>query len=97
MVVYSQEAVSVWGTGLSGGAPDSVRCARAGKKARARRAGSSSSRLGQARAGSRAAGEPSRASLASSTKSRAEPSQLAQAREPAREPSPTVNNVSAAQ
>jgi hypothetical protein len=26
--VYSQEAVSVWGTGLSGGAPDSVRCAR---------------------------------------------------------------------
>jgi hypothetical protein len=32
---------------------------RAGKKARARRAGSSSSRLGQARAGSRAAGEPS--------------------------------------
>jgi hypothetical protein len=63
---------------------------RAGKKARARRAGLSSSRLGQARAGSRAAGEPSRAGLASSTKSRAEPSQLAQAREPAREPSPTV-------
>ena len=28
MAVYSQEAVSVWGTGLSGGAPDSVRCAR---------------------------------------------------------------------
>jgi hypothetical protein len=26
--VYSQQAVSVWGTGLSGGAPDSVRCAR---------------------------------------------------------------------
>jgi hypothetical protein len=26
--MYSQEAVSVWGTGLSGGAPDSVRCAR---------------------------------------------------------------------
>jgi hypothetical protein len=26
--VYSQEAVLVWGTGLSGGAPDSVRCAR---------------------------------------------------------------------
>jgi hypothetical protein len=26
--VYSQGAVSVWGTGLSGGAPDSVRCAR---------------------------------------------------------------------
>jgi hypothetical protein len=26
--VYSQKAVSVWGTGLSGGAPDSVRCAR---------------------------------------------------------------------
>jgi hypothetical protein len=26
--VYSQEADSVWGTGLSGGAPDSVRCAR---------------------------------------------------------------------
>jgi hypothetical protein len=26
--VYSQEAVSVWGTGLSGGAPNSVRCAR---------------------------------------------------------------------
>jgi hypothetical protein len=26
--VYSQDAVSVWGTGLSGGAPDSVRCAR---------------------------------------------------------------------
>jgi hypothetical protein len=25
---YSQQAVSVWGTGLSGGAPDSVRCAR---------------------------------------------------------------------
>jgi hypothetical protein len=28
LAVYSQEAVSVWGTGLSGGAPDSVRCAR---------------------------------------------------------------------
>ena len=28
MAVYSQKAVSVWGTGLSGGAPDSVRCAR---------------------------------------------------------------------
>ena len=28
MAVYSQVAVSVWGTGLSGGAPDSVRCAR---------------------------------------------------------------------
>ena len=28
MAVYSQGAVSVWGTGLSGGAPDSVRCAR---------------------------------------------------------------------
>ena len=28
MAVYSQQAVSVWGTGLSGGAPDSVRCAR---------------------------------------------------------------------
>jgi hypothetical protein len=26
--VYSQGVVSVWGTGLSGGAPDSVRCAR---------------------------------------------------------------------
>jgi hypothetical protein len=26
--VYSQKAVSVWGTGLSDGAPDSVRCAR---------------------------------------------------------------------
>jgi hypothetical protein len=26
--VYSQKAVSVWGTRLSGGAPDSVRCAR---------------------------------------------------------------------
>jgi hypothetical protein len=26
--VYSQKDVSVWGTGLSGGAPDSVRCAR---------------------------------------------------------------------
>ena len=26
--MYSQKAVSVWGTGLSGGAPDSVRCAR---------------------------------------------------------------------
>jgi hypothetical protein len=26
--VYSQKAVQVWGTGLSGGAPDSVRCAR---------------------------------------------------------------------
>jgi hypothetical protein len=26
--VYSQKAVSVWGTGLSGGAPDSGRCAR---------------------------------------------------------------------
>jgi hypothetical protein len=26
--VYSQQAVPVWGTGLSGGAPDSVRCAR---------------------------------------------------------------------
>jgi hypothetical protein len=26
--VYSQKAASVWGTGLSGGAPDSVRCAR---------------------------------------------------------------------
>ena len=26
--MYSQQAVSVWGTGLSGGAPDSVRCAR---------------------------------------------------------------------
>ena len=26
--MYSQGAVSVWGTGLSGGAPDSVRCAR---------------------------------------------------------------------
>ena len=26
--MYSQVAVSVWGTGLSGGAPDSVRCAR---------------------------------------------------------------------
>ena len=25
LAVYSQEAVSVWGTGLSGGAPDSVR------------------------------------------------------------------------
>jgi hypothetical protein len=24
LVVYSQEVVSVWGTGLSGGAPDSV-------------------------------------------------------------------------
>ena len=28
MAVCSQGAVSVWGTGLSGGAPDSVRCAR---------------------------------------------------------------------
>jgi hypothetical protein len=28
LAVYSQQAVSVWGTGLSGGAPDSVRCAR---------------------------------------------------------------------
>ena len=28
MAVYSQKAASVWGTGLSGGAPDSVRCAR---------------------------------------------------------------------
>ena len=28
MAVYSQGTVSVWGTGLSGGAPDSVRCAR---------------------------------------------------------------------
>jgi hypothetical protein len=28
LAVYSQEAVSVWGTGLSGGALDSVRCAR---------------------------------------------------------------------
>jgi hypothetical protein len=28
LAVYSQKAVSVWGTGLSGGAPDSVRCAR---------------------------------------------------------------------
>jgi hypothetical protein len=28
VAVYSQGAVSVWGTGLSGGAPDSVRCAR---------------------------------------------------------------------
>jgi hypothetical protein len=28
LAVYSQEAGSVWGTGLSGGAPDSVRCAR---------------------------------------------------------------------
>ena len=26
--MYSQGAVSVWATGLSGGAPDSVRCAR---------------------------------------------------------------------
>ena len=26
--MYSQKAVLVWGTGLSGGAPDSVRCAR---------------------------------------------------------------------
>jgi hypothetical protein len=26
--VYSQQAVLVWGTGLSGGTPDSVRCAR---------------------------------------------------------------------
>jgi hypothetical protein len=26
--VYIQKDVSVWGTGLSGGAPDSVRCAR---------------------------------------------------------------------
>jgi hypothetical protein len=26
--VYSQQAVPVWGTGLSGGAPDNVRCAR---------------------------------------------------------------------
>jgi hypothetical protein len=26
--VYSQKAVSIWSTGLSGGAPDSVRCAR---------------------------------------------------------------------
>ena len=26
--MYSQKAGSVWGTGLSGGAPDSVRCAR---------------------------------------------------------------------
>ena len=25
LAVYSQQAVSVWGTGLSGGAPDSVR------------------------------------------------------------------------
>jgi hypothetical protein len=28
LAVYSQKAVSVWSTGLSGGAPDSVRCAR---------------------------------------------------------------------
>jgi hypothetical protein len=28
LAVYSQQAVSVWGTGLSGGAQDSVRCAR---------------------------------------------------------------------
>jgi hypothetical protein len=28
VAVYSQGAVSVWGTGLSGGATDSVRCAR---------------------------------------------------------------------
>ena len=28
LAVYSQGAASVWGTGLSGGAPDSVRCAR---------------------------------------------------------------------
>ena len=28
LAVYSQQAVSVWCTGLSGGAPDSVRCAR---------------------------------------------------------------------
>src|SRR5688500_3418139 len=28
LAVYSQEAVSVWGTGLSGGAPNSVQCAR---------------------------------------------------------------------
>jgi hypothetical protein len=28
VAVYSQGVVSVWGTGLSGGAPDSVRCAR---------------------------------------------------------------------
>jgi hypothetical protein len=26
LAVYSQKAVSVWGTGLSGGAPDSVQC-----------------------------------------------------------------------
>ena len=26
--MYNQQAVSVWGTGLSGGTPDSVRCAR---------------------------------------------------------------------
>jgi hypothetical protein len=28
LAVYSQKTASVWGTGLSGGAPDSVRCAR---------------------------------------------------------------------
>ena len=51
----------------------------------------------RARRGSVRLEPASRACLASSTKSRAEPSQLARAREPAREPRPTVNNVSAAQ
>jgi hypothetical protein len=55
---------------------------RAGKKARARRAGSSSARLGSARVGSRASVEPSRAAFFSSGNDRAEPSQLVRAREP---------------
>ena len=54
---------------------------RAGKKARGSRAGSGSERLGSARSGSRAWNEPSRASFLGSLKYRAEPSQLALARE----------------